>query len=60
MKEKINNCFERLQMLDIKPTMTNMEILLQTLYDLREIYNELEKEEKSNGGNKDWPTGDFK
>ena len=39
MKEKLELCFERLQNLDVKPTVGNMEILLQTLYDLREVYN---------------------
>lgn len=39
MKEKIEACFNRLQGLEIKPTVDNMEILLQTLYDLREVYN---------------------
>ena len=41
MREKIEACFERLQNLDIKPTLSNMEILIQTLYDLRDVYNEL-------------------
>ena len=41
MKEKIEACFTRLQGLEIKPTVENMEILLQTLYDLREIYNSM-------------------
>jgi hypothetical protein len=41
MKEKLEACFRRLQELDIKPTVTNMERLLQCLYDLRDIYNEL-------------------
>ena len=43
MKEKIEACFERLQGLDIKPTQSNMERLLQTLYDLRDVYAEIEK-----------------
>lgn len=43
MKEKIEACFNRLQGLDIKPTLNNMETLVQTLYDLREVYNELER-----------------
>lgn len=46
MREKLEACFERLQRLDIKPTLENMEILVQTLYDLRQIFNEL-------GGDKD-------
>lgn len=46
MKEKLKACFERLQELDIKSTLANMEKLVSTLYDLRAIYNEL-------GGEKD-------
>lgn len=48
MLEKLQLCFERLQGLDIKPTLANMEKLVQTLYDLRDIYNEL-KEGADNG-----------
>lgn len=44
MPEIIKNCYERLQTLQIAPTLTNMEILLQTLYDLRSVYQQLEKE----------------
>lgn len=46
MKEKIEACFNRLQGLDIKPTLTNMETLVQTLYELREVFNELERMEQ--------------
>jgi hypothetical protein len=46
MKEKIEACFNRLQGLDIKPTLTNMETLVQTMYDLRDVYNELERMER--------------
>ena len=50
MKEKIQACFDRLQGLEIRPTVSNMETLLQTLYDLREVWQELnEKETDSNG-----------
>lgn len=42
MKEKLEACFNRLQTLEIQPTLANMEKLVQTLYDLRELYNELE------------------
>ena len=49
MKEKIEACFKRLQTLDIMPTLTNTEKLLQTLYDLREVYNELNKEGEKDG-----------
>lgn len=41
LKEKLEACFDRLQDLDIRPTMKNLEILTQTLYDLRDIYIEL-------------------
>ena len=47
MTEKLEACFERLQRLDIKPTRSNMEILLQTLYDLQEVYQELKEREKN-------------
>ena len=46
MKEKVNACFEWLQSLDIMPTLQNMEKLVQTLYDLREVYQEMERMEK--------------
>ena len=47
MREKIEECFNRLQELQIKPTLANMEILVQTLYDLREVYNKLKKGEEN-------------
>ena len=43
MKRKIESTFERLQDIDIKPTLDNTEKILQTLYDLREVHAELEK-----------------
>lgn len=46
MKEKLNACYERLQQLDITPTLSNMEKLVQTLYDIRDVYNELENKER--------------
>lgn len=50
MKEKLSACYDRLQTLDITPTLDNMEKLVQTLYDIREVYQEItEKEEKDNG-----------
>ena len=48
MKEKLESCFERLQGLEIKPTVDNMEKLLQTLYELREVYQELCKGDDEN------------
>lgn len=41
MEEKIQACFERLQRLQIQSGIENMEILLQTLYDLREVYQQM-------------------
>lgn len=49
MKEKLEACFKRLQTLDIMPTESNMEKLLQTLYDLKEIYRTLDKEADADG-----------
>lgn len=47
MKEKLEACFDRLQALDIRPTIGNMEKLLQTLYDLRDLYQKAEEEEQN-------------
>ena len=49
MKEKIEACFERLQRLDIKPTKYNMELLLQTMYDLQEVYKKLSEDGEEDG-----------
>lgn len=43
-KEKLEGCFNRLQSLDIKSTLHNMETLVQSLYDIRDVYQELDKE----------------
>ena len=56
MLEKLEKCYERLQTLNILPTKDNMEALLQTLYDIRDVHNEL-KEEMANGRN-DGPPAD--
>jgi len=45
LKTKIKGCFERLQKLDLPPTVTNLEGMLQSLYDLREVYAKLERME---------------
>lgn len=57
IRGKLTECFERLQGLDIKPTLTNMEALVQTLYDLREIYNELGKGDRDGRGPEADPGG---
>lgn len=45
MKEKIEAIYKRLQTLDISPTKANMEKMIQTLYDLEDIYKELRDED---------------
>lgn len=45
---KLNFCYDRLQSIQIAPTVTNMEKLLQSLYDIRDVYNKL-KEGAENG-----------
>ena len=57
MKNKLNDVYERLQTLDIMPTKGNLEKLLQCLYDLRDVYNELERMEANNGGQAADPGG---
>lgn len=41
IRELLDACFTRLQSLNIQPTLKNMEALVQTLYDLRAVYNKL-------------------
>ena len=48
MKVKLEACFERLQRLQVQPTLANLEILTQTLYDIREVYNKLNETEGEN------------
>lgn len=59
MKEKIELCYKRIQTLDILPTKGNMEKLLQTLYDLKDVYNELVKEETVNEGTENRPADHY-
>ena len=54
---KIGTAYERLQTLDIMPTRKNMEILLQTLYDLKDVYNKMEEEEQNADRQKADPEG---
>ena len=56
MLEKLEQCFEILQSLDIQPTLANMEKLVQALYNLREVYTTL-KEGEDNGGSEIDPDG---
>lgn len=57
IRGKLTACFERLQGLDIRPTLPNMEALVQTLYDLREIYQELGKGDENGRGPEADPEG---
>ena len=43
MLTKLENCHTRLQNLAVQPTKSNMEILLQTLYDLTDVYNAIKE-----------------
>lgn len=45
MKEKIAKCYERLQGMTMQMTRDNMEKMLKTLYELQEVYEELERME---------------
>ena len=53
MLEKLEACYERLQGLAIVPTVTNMEKLLQSLYDIREVYQTLKEGEEHDGSEVD-------
>ena len=45
-KDKLEACFNRLQKLAIKSTLPNMELLTASLYDIRDMFQTLDKEEK--------------
>ena len=45
-KDKLEASFNRLQKLAIKSTLPNMELLTASLYDIRDVFQELDKEEK--------------
>lgn len=52
VREKISACFDRLQQMQILSTKNNMENLLQTMYDLQEVYQILERMGDSDDGTK--------
>ena len=47
--EKLEACYNRLQTLNIAPSLDNMEKLVQTLYDIREVYQKLKGGEQVGG-----------
>lgn len=54
-RETIKDCYDRLQTLNIQPTMENMEKLLTTLYELREIYQRTERKAEDERGTENHP-----
>ena len=50
MKEKLKAAFERLQKTQITATMDNLEAVLLTLYDIRDVYNELKEDDRDGRG----------
>ena len=52
MLEKLEVCFDLLQNLNIQPTLGNMEKLVQVLYNLREVYDGIRKENTDAGENR--------
>ena len=58
MKDKLEECFDRLQGLEIKASLTNLEILLQTLYDIREMYQEIGRDKDGRAADTDGRPGD--
>lgn len=51
--EKAESCFSRLQGIDITATLDNMEKLVQSLYEIRDIYSELGAILEEFGGEED-------
>lgn len=51
----LNKVYERLQTLDILPTLANMEKLLQSLYDMKEIARKLKEGATDGGGTENRP-----
>ena len=50
MKEKLNEVFEALKELNMKPTPPNVSIMNGVYNLLRQVYHELEEAEKNAGG----------
>lgn len=49
LKEKVNQAFELLQMMDIKTTKTNVEAISYSLIVLQEVYQKLDEGGEENG-----------
>lgn len=45
MKDKLSQAYSMLQLLDIRPTEHNIVVLSNVLSNLKEVYEELEKED---------------
>ena len=48
--DKLEAAFNRLQNLQIQPTLKNMELLTASLYDIRDVFLDLEKNAKEESG----------
>lgn len=51
--DTLEGCFNRLQDMSVQTTLKNMETLVQTLYDLREVYEKLQEIREKVGGEED-------
>ena len=49
MCNKLESAFNRLQSMAFAPTVGNLETMLKSLYDIREVYQELKKEGADDG-----------
>lgn len=47
---KLEAAFQRLQNLQIQPTLSNMELLTASLYDIRDVFLDLEKNTEEESG----------
>lgn len=52
MCKKLESAYNRLQSLALAPTVGNLESLLQSLYEIREVYQSLDKKEGADDGRK--------
>ena len=50
MCRKLESVYDRLQSMAFAPTVGNLETMLKSLYDIREVYQELNKKEGADDG----------